>query len=278
MSTDAKDDAKEERAAVESGGVRLGVAAWGIALALGCRAIDIFLESQSLAGAVGQAVLVEWGAARVGVGWSDPKARTTTGTIAKRALIGAAIGLSAAALLFATLAATRGVRFDRVENVELSILGIGLVTASLHAWRDELLLHGIALRALGTSVMPLARIVACGVTSAGAALGRSDATPRSVFVAALLGILFGTLWVNDRGAWKPWAAHASFRWAIGTLLSGGVVHSRLADDAWAGGTDGWLGGTAAAVALTPLAMTALLWSARSARSARRISPRSAKEG
>ncbi len=272
MSTERKRDEREQRG-TEDGRVRIDVAAWGLVLAVGCRAIEIFLEAQSLAGAVGQAVLVEWGASRLGVGWSDPSVPgMTSGVIARRAIIGAGIGLGAAALVFVTLLATHGVRIEPAAHVEASILGIGLVTAALHAWRDELLLHGIALRALGTSVSPLGRVLACGVTSAGAALGRSDATPRSVFVAALLGVVFGALWVRDRGAWQPWAAHAGFRWTVGTILSGGVVHSRLADDAWAGGNAGWLGGTAAVVALTPLAVGALVWSAR------RLSPGSSKEG
>jgi len=272
MTKDGKDDHATSAKAGQSAGVRLDVAAWGIVLALGCRAIEIFLEAQSLAGAVGQAVLVEWGASRLGIGWSDPAVPTTSGAIARRAAMGAVVGLVAAAFVFVTLLGTRGVAVERVEHVELSILGIGLVTAALHAWRDELLLHGIALRTIGTSVSPLAGVVACGVTSAGAAAGRGDATPRSVFVAALLGIVFGALWVSDRGAWRPWAAHTAFRWASATLLSGGIVHSRLADDAWAGGNAGSLGGTAAVVALMPLAMSMLLWTAR------RISPPSAKEG
>ncbi len=268
MSTEPQD----EQTKAQARGVRADVAAWGIALAAGCRAIEIFLEAQSLAAAVGQAVLVEWGSSRLGVGWSDPAVKTTSGAIARRAAVGAAAGLGAALLAFIVLLATGGVAVEAVAKVELSILGVGLLTAALHAWRDELLLHGIAIRALGTSVSPLGRVLACGVTSAGAALGRSDASPRTVFVAALLGLVFGALWVQDRGAWKAWAAHAGFRWAIGTLLSGGVVHSRLADDAWAGGTAGWLGGTAAVVALTPLGVTALLWAARG------ISPRSSKGG
>jgi hypothetical protein len=115
-------------------------------------------------------------------------------------------------------------------------------------------------------------MVACGVTSAGAALGRADATARSVFSAALLGVIFGALWVRDRGAWQPWAAHAGFRFATATLLSGGVVHSRLAENDWAGGVVGMLGGTAAAVALAPLAAAALVWTGR------RISPPSAPMG
>ena len=272
MTKDANDAEATSPKAAPNAGVRLDVAAWGIVLALGCRAIEIFLESQSLAGAVGQAVLVEWGASRLGVGWSEPAVPTTSGAIARRAGMGAAIGLVAAGLVFTTLFGTGGVAVERVDHVELSILGIGLVTAALHAWRDELLLHGIALRAIGTSVSPLAGVVACGVTSAGAAAGRTDATPRSVFVAALLGMIFGALWVRDRGAWRPWAAHTAFRFSIGTLLSGGIVHTRLAEDAWAGGNAGSLGGTGSVVALTPLAMSMLLWTAR------RISPRSVKEG
>jgi hypothetical protein len=93
-----------------------------------------------------------------------------------------------------------------------------------------------------------------------------------VFVAALLGVVFGALWVHDGGAWRPWAAHAGFRFATGTLLSGGVVHSRLADNPWGGGAAGILGGTAAAVALAPVAVAALVWTAR------RISPPSTPIG
>ncbi|MDF2696903.1 MAG: hypothetical protein K0S65_5286, partial [Labilithrix sp.] len=67
--------------------------------------------------------------------------------------------------------------------------------------------------------------------------------------------------------WKPWAAHTAFRWTVGTVLSGGVVHSRLADNSWAGGSAGMLGGTAAAIAIAPIGMLALVWTVR------RISPR-----
>jgi hypothetical protein len=263
------DDGGEHDRPVETRGLRLDVAAWGLVLHAGCRAIEIFLEAQSMAAAVGQAVLVEWGASRLGVAWSDPAVPTTSTAITRRALIGAAIGAGMAALVFAVLLASHGVTLERVPSAEVSVLGIGLLTAALPAWRDELLLHGITLRALGSSISPLGQVIACGVTSAGAALGRSDASPRSVFVSLLAGIVFGALWVNDRGAWKPWAAHTAFRWTVGTLLSGGIVHARLADDAWAGGSGGTLGGTAAVVALVPVCMLALVWTVR------RISPRSA---
>lgn len=260
----------------DDGGLRPDVAAWGVVLYAGCRAIEIFLEAQSMAAAVGQAVLVEWGSSRLDVNWSDPNAPTTSTVIARRAAIGAAIGLGVAGLVFATLVATRAVTLEAVTHVEASILGLGLLSAGLHAWRDELLFHGLTLRVLGTSVSPLGRVLACGVTSAGAALGQSDASARSVFAALLLGIVFGALWLRDSGgssssgAWQPWAAHTAFQWMLGTLVTGGVVHARLADDTWAGGGAGMLGGTAATVALVPVSVLALLWAAR------RISPRSVR--
>ena len=275
--TQAEDDAgaKPEGGppAERPGGSSLAIVAWGLSLYAGCRAIDIFLEAQALAAAVGQAVLVEWGSARLGVSWSEPSRATTTAAIARRALLGAAIGAGMAATLFAILVASKGVTTETVTQVEPSVLAIGFITAALHAWRDELLLHGITLRALeGASIGAPGRVLACGITSAGAALGRSDATARTVFAAFLLGIVLGALWVRDRGAWQPWAAHAAFRWTTGTVLAGGLVHSRLATNAWAGGSDGVLGGTAATIALVPVALLAMVWAVR------RISPRSARVG
>lgn len=242
----------------------LHVAAWGLVLYAGVRAIQIVLEAQSTAAAVGQAVLVEWGAARLGVTWTEAGTPPpSTLSIARRAAIGALIGLALAATMLVIAVASRAASVEHVHGLELSVLGIGLLTAGLQAWRDELLHHGVVLRALdGTSVPAAGRVLACGATSAGAALGRSDANPRTVFVALLLGLVFGALWLKDRGAWRPWAAHTATRWATGTLLSGGVVYARLADNTWAGGGAGLLGGTAAVVALAPFGILAVVWAAR----------------
>lgn len=253
------------------------VALWGVALFFGCRLVEIFLAAQSMAGAVGQAVLVEYGSSRLGVQWSDAREVVTTALIVRRAAIGAAVGLTLSAAVFATIALTRSAEVANVASTEASVLVIGLLTAGLTAWRDELLHHGVVLRALdppkaGKSVSVAAKVIACGVTSAGAALGRSDASAKTVFVAALLGVVFGALWVRDRGAWQPWAAHTAFRFATSTLLSGGVVLVKVADNSWAGGAAGMLGGTAAAVALAPLAVLAV------GLTMRRISPRSSEEG
>jgi membrane protease YdiL (CAAX protease family) len=230
---------------------RLGVAAGALALYVGCRIIEIVLEAQSLAAMVGQSVLVEFGAARLGVEWRS-------GDVPGRATRGAAMGVVLAAVVFGILVATRSVLFV-AASAPASLLVLGLGSAVLVAWREELLLHGLTFRVVGDGLPPIGAVLACGATSAGAALGRPDATARTVVVAALLGILFGALWARDRGAWAPVAAHAAFRYATGTLLAGGVLGARLRDDAWAGGGHGLQGGTAAVVALAPLASLALVW-------------------
>lgn len=265
MTEDAK---RAERAAPLTSAA---VVAWGLAMYAGARAIEVFLEAQSMATGVGQAMLVEWGSSRVGVAWTDPRATIATGVVARRAARGLALGLGLSGVLFAVLAATRAVALERVASVAPSVLAIGLAAAALSAWRDELLLHGVALRA-ASGVGAVGQVLACGATSAGAALGRGDATARSVFAAALLGVIFGALWVRDRGAWQPFAAHAAFRFSTGTLFAGGVVHGRVADGAWAGGSAGVLGGAAATIALAPFAVLAVAWAARG------ISPRSASVG
>lgn len=252
--TDEKKEAEDDAPKAPPQG--FAVVAWGLVLFTACRLLEIFLEAQATASAVGQAVLVEWATARLGVVWTDPATTQTRAKVAKRAFIGVGVGLGAAIVLVVILLVSRGALVEGVPHVAMSVLVIGLVTAGLHAWRDELLFHGVVLRALaGTS--DVHKVFACAVTSAGAALGRSDASPQSVSVAAALGMLFGALWVRDRGAWMPWGAHVAFRFATDTLIAGGIVQVRLAGNRWAGGDAGILGGTAALVALAPLASGAM---------------------
>jgi len=245
------------------------VAVWGLVLFGACRLLDIFLEAQATASAVGQAVLVEWGTSRLGVVWTSPDETPSAKDAMRRGAIGLGVGLAVATVLVGLLVVSGGARLEPVSTIALPVLVIGLVTAGLHAWRDELLLHGVTLRALGMfekgdrpSAQDLFRVVACGVTSAGAALGRSDASARSIVVATLLGVVFGALWVRDRGAWMPWAAHTGFRFAIDTLLAGGVTQARLATNAWSGGDAGLFAGTAAVVALVPIATAAIVLTMR----------------
>lgn len=264
MTSDPPSGSDALTAARPAAGVVVGM--WGLVLFVGCRLIEIVLDAQPTAASVGQAVLVEFGATRLGVVWSpDPPSRKPL----VRAALGGAVGLGSALLLFAVLTASRGVINKGVESIEVSVLVLGFVSAAVMAWRDELLFHGVMLRALetlpanhGPPVGKVLRTLACGVTSAGAALGRPSASAHTVVASALLGVVFGALWVQDRAAWRPWAANACFRFGTQTLLSGGLLQAQLSDNAWAGGSSGWLGGTAATVALAPIAVAMLLKTAR----------------
>jgi hypothetical protein len=53
--------------------------------------------------------------------------------------------------------------------------------------RDELLLHGLVVRALVTVESPTLAVVCCGVASAAAAYGSSAKVPRAVALGAIGG-------------------------------------------------------------------------------------------
>ena len=240
----------------EPGRPRLGVAATGFLLFVGTRIAEVILSAQAMAALVAQVVLVEWGTSRVGVSWAAEPASTTT--VLRRVGPAMLLGLGAVAAIVGLGIVTGGIETEHVANVSVAILVLGLLNAALVAWRDELLLHGVALRAIDGAVGPVGQIVACAATSAGAALGRSDATPRTILVGALTGTLFGALWARDRGAWAPWAANAAFRFGAGTLFAGGILQTRVATGTWGGGDAGMLGGSVAVLALLPVASAAIV--------------------
>jgi hypothetical protein len=244
------------------------IAAWGTGIYAVTRLVALLLETASMPAAVAQAVVAEWGVGRLGVAWSDPKAPVpTSGSIARRAGLGAAIGVVAAGMVVAFLASTQAVLLERASPSTSTVV-VALVTAGLYAMRDELLLHGLVLRALVTVEAPIPKILACGLTSAAAAYGEIGATsPRAVVVQGLLGVNFGALWVRDRGAWPAWGAHTAWLFTTSALMQGGLFEAQVASTSWGGGNGGPLAGTAALIALLPLAAGALAGSLRAPRPA-----------
>src|SRR5438128_828273 len=136
-------------------GVAMKIGAWGLLVYGGARILAIVFESASMPSAVAQAVLAEWGVGRLGVSWSDPKAKLPTGSdIAKRAAVGALIGGGMAGVFFAFLVTTRAIMLERAHP-SISVVAIALVTAGLYAMRDELLLHGLVMRTLVSVESPI---------------------------------------------------------------------------------------------------------------------------
>jgi hypothetical protein len=240
------------------------IAGWGLAIYAGTRLASVLLEATSMAAAVAQAVIAEWGSGRLGVVWTKQEAGAkeppTGGSMARRALFGAGIGAVMAGVTCGVLVATRGAILDHVSP-SVSIVALSLVSAGLYAMRDELVLHGVVLRAIERSASPMIRVVACGVTSGAAAIG-DGATARAIAVQSLVGLVAGALWVRDRGAWPAWGLSTGFRFTIDMLFAGGLFNAQIAASAWGGADAGVLGGTAAVLALAPFGAAALAWIAR----------------
>ncbi|MBS2012474.1 MAG: CPBP family intramembrane metalloprotease [Deltaproteobacteria bacterium] len=254
----------ESRAAANAA---LKIGAWGLLVYFGTRVAAIVFESASMPSAVAQAVLAEWGAGRLGVAWSDPKASVPTARdIARRAGLGAAIGAVMAGVLVAFLATTRAVLLERAHP-SVSVVLVALITAGFYAMRDELLLHGLVMRVLVSVESPAPKVIACGLTSAAAAYAEPGASPQAVLVTGLLGLVMGALWVRDRGAWPAWGAHTAWLFTSSALLQGGLFEARVLATSWGGGNAGALGGTAAVVAVAPFALGAFMGITRHARSA-----------
>lgn len=240
------------------------VAGGGLLLSFATHLVARLLETRSMAATVLSAVMAEWGARRLGVTWTDDAPTDAPQrSLARRILVGAGLGAGAIGAVAAFASATGAVVFDRT-NLAVSVLVMGLVTALFDAMREEMLLRGVVLRALGASPSPLFRVVATGVVSAAATLGTPDVAPERVVVGLVLGLFFGALWVRDRGAWMAWAAHAAWLFGQGLLLQGGMFRVHLAPTRWAGGAHGMLDGRAAVVAVLPLATWAVVWAALAA--------------
>ncbi len=215
-----------------------------------------------------QAFVVEWGAGRLGVAWSDPEApppngRQIAARLGKGVLFGAALGLFVLGFARLTGAAT-----FTAWTFAPSGLAVGAAVAIFSAVRDELLLRGLVLRtfrhSLGGPASPV-RLAVCGAVAAAARVGQLGDEPLvAVFSlsglialasAALGGVCFATLWLRDRGAWMAFGAHTAWALLTTTVISGGVCDARWRSGGWGGG-GGLEGSGAAAVGLAAIATVA----------------------
>ncbi len=209
------------------------VVIWGLVFWGGVQLAAAGLERNAIAMVVVQAGLAEWGAGRMAIPWSDPRADVPTWrAIGGRAAVGAAIGVLCAAAV-ATVAI--GLRAAAVTAGEpaMGALLVGLLVAILGAVRDELLLRGVVLRA--TRLLPVGvTLVACGLAAAAARFGLDGGITPALIPEALRGTALGALWVRDRGAWMPCAANTAWTWMMGPVFGGNLIDVRFASDATSG--------------------------------------------
>lgn len=230
------------------------VAAWGVAIYGATRFAGAMLAEYAAASAIIQTVLAEWGSGRLGIAWSDPLAPMPKARdVALRALRGAGMGLTAAAIVMAVAIGAGAAHL--APNVPAPVVAlVGAVVPAFLAAKDELLLRGVVLRVLPTGAPPWACLVACGLADAAATYGDGAVAPAALAASFFGGVAYGALWQRDRGAWLAWGAHAAFAWSATSLATGGLVDlranagARLADS-------GVVAGALAVVAALAIATT-----------------------
>jgi hypothetical protein len=227
------------------------VVGWGLGFWGAAQLAVAFFGNNSTALAASQAVLAEWGAGRVGVTWSSPLMAVPSGrTLAKRAGLGAAMGMAAACLLVALALATRSAT-AALASPAVASLALGLVVSALSAVRDELFLRGVVLRATRGLLPAWAALAACGAAAAAGQFGVEGMVGLSLLVQALRGVALASLWIRDRGAWMAVGASAAWTWSLQSAMRGGLFDVRFATDSEAG--------IPALITVTIAAALGLLW-------------------
>ncbi len=212
-----------------------------VAVLLGARAlwaIEAMVLADSSLFALGvEAVTAELAGGRLGVAWSDPhRPEPTTTQVVGRVVRGAIFGLGLASLvLCAGLALQRATL--TLSHASFAALALGLVTVILTAVRDELLLRGAVLRLVGAGPSspggPLSTrkraigLAAVALVGAAHAYGEGGHVS-AIAQGALLATLFGSLWLKDRGAFRPVGAHIGWSFAAEALTQGGLFDARSA--------------------------------------------------
>jgi hypothetical protein len=206
---------------------RARVVGWGIAIVAAVQAANAFLAQNHSGAVVAQVVIAEFGTGRLGVAWSDPLLPLPTGgEIARRALRGAAFGGAAAVILVGASVVARAASVSSGSFGVVPLL-IGLVVSACAAARDELLLRGLVLRALGPTASLPAKLVACGLAGAAFRFGtQPDATAATIAFAFASSISLACLWLRDRGAWLAAGTNAMFMFVTGPVAHGAILDVR----------------------------------------------------
>jgi hypothetical protein len=226
------------------------VAGWGLVFWGTVQLAAVLLERRTAALALVQAGLAEWGAGRMGITWSDPLAPTaTSGQVARRVGVGAALGGATAVAVIVVALATGGALVAQ-GTPGVGLLGVGLFASVLAAVRDELLLRGVVLRTTGGLLPRWASLLACGAAAAAARFGADGTLTHSMAAEAMRAIALGGLWLHDRGIWMACAANAAWLWTLGSMAHGGIADVRFAAE-----PDG---GTGTIAVLTAAALWAMI--------------------
>lgn len=244
----------EERSASTRAAAR--VAALGGLLFFATSLLGALLANMPLAALVAQAVAAEWGMGRLGLSWSDPLATEPTAKdIATRMGKGALLGLAPAAVVLEWLHLTHTCEI-LPSSFAWSSLALGLLSATLTAVRDQILLVGLARRVLIHVDSALPRMLAAGALFAARSYSQETATMPEVVASFCFGAFGAAIFQRDRSAYGAVGMNIGWLLATEVLFHGALLEARTLPSLLSGGDAGMGRGVAAAVVLGLCAIAA----------------------
>jgi hypothetical protein len=206
----------------------------GLALWAGVELIPLVFVSSTTAVVILQASLAIWGAGPARVAWSDPSVPLPAGTaIRTRVATGAALGLAAAAVVVGVALSVHSAAFAGM-SLAAGPLALGLLVATLGAVRDEILLRGVAIRAVTGLLGSPATLLVCGGVAAAARFGFEGTLTPAIAADGFRGIALAALWIRGRGGWIALGANTAWSFAFGTGIRGALFDVRFATEPDAG--------------------------------------------
>ncbi len=232
------------------------VALFGGMLFFGVALLGALLANMPLAALVAQAVAAEWGMGRLGLAWSDPLAREPTAKdIATRLGRGALLGMAPAAVILEWLHLTHTCDIAP-SSFAWSSIGLGVMSATLTAVRDQILLVGLSRRVLVHVDHALPRMLAAGALFAARSYSSETATWPEVIASFCFGAFAAAIFQRDRSAYGAVGMNIGWLLATQTLFHGALLDVRTLPSLLSGGDAGMGGGMAAAIVLGLCAVVA----------------------
>lgn len=208
-------------------------AAWLVGLAAVLQLVTRALGASPLAAVLAGAVIADIGSARAGVRWDDPDGQGPANDPRRVALrLGTGAGLAAIAVaLTVALALALGWAGVAATGTPAVAFLLVLLRSAAFAFREELLLTGIAFAAAARAGVPSRYALAFAALAHGAAVTLAPgSSPAAVTLAVALGALTARLW-QRRGPLAAIAAAATFH-----VLAGAGLRGDLLDITWRAGS------------------------------------------
>lgn len=174
--------------------------------------------------------------------------------------VGAAVGWGMVVVVTGIIAMAGALRVGFDHSAESwTAFCVNLITILLASLGEEVAFRGCPFQRLIEVTGPVAAVLVASITFGLIHAGNPDATPRSVAVTVLAGILFSVAYLRTRALWVGWGLHFAWNFSLGVIfglpVSGfgrfsSLVQARARGPAWlTGGSYGPEASLTAAIVL-----------------------------